>query len=171
MRINFIGQVYLHIRGICYSDRSSTVQQNDSNRTGHRQNKNNIHIGNVQNSKNTIYNIDNYVCTGLICANLKLKISMCDEYIIYYSVVCSTFNVKCSWDGLLGERNCFCVWSFWCSEFWSVDQTVTVQRVSVLMWGVQSDFSSPFAHSGWVQFLESGEGCSNDLLTSPDYPP
>ncbi len=34
----------LHIRGICYSDRSSTVQQNDSNRTGHRQQKNNIQI-------------------------------------------------------------------------------------------------------------------------------
>ncbi len=32
--MSFIGQVCLHIRGICYSDRSSTVQQNDSNRTG-----------------------------------------------------------------------------------------------------------------------------------------
>ncbi len=34
------------------------------------------------------------------------------------------------------------------------------------MWGVQSDFAGPFAgpfaHSGWVQFLESGEGCTND---------
>ncbi len=39
------------------------------------------------------------------------------------------------------------------------------------MWGVQSDFASPFAHSGWVQFLESGEGCTNDSLSSPDYPP
>ncbi len=38
------------------------------------------------------------------------------------------------------------------------------------MWGVQSDFASPFAHSGWVQFLESGEGCTNDSLSSPDYP-
>ncbi len=33
IRMSFIGQVCLHIRGICYSDRSSTVQQNDSNRT------------------------------------------------------------------------------------------------------------------------------------------
>ncbi len=36
--------------------------------------KNNIQIykiDNVQNSKNTIYNIDNYVCTFMICANLK----------------------------------------------------------------------------------------------------
>ncbi len=38
IRISFIGQVCLHTVywGICYSDRSSTVQQNDSNRTGHR---------------------------------------------------------------------------------------------------------------------------------------
>ncbi len=38
------------------------MQQNDSDRTGHRQQKNNIQIGNVQNGKNTIYNIDNHVC-------------------------------------------------------------------------------------------------------------
>ncbi len=37
--------------------------------------------------------------------------------------------------------------------------------------GVQSDFSSPFAHSGWEQFLESGEGCANDSLSSTHYPP
>ncbi len=35
--------------------------------------KNTVQIGNVQNSKNTIYNIDNYVCTGMKCANLKSK--------------------------------------------------------------------------------------------------
>ncbi len=38
------------------------------------------------------------------------------------------------------------------------------------MWGVQSDFDSPFAHSGYVQFLESGEGCTNDSLSSLDWP-
>ncbi len=65
-------QVCLHIRGICYSDRSSTVQQDDSSRTQIIK-KNSIQIDNVQNSKNTIYNIDNYVCTGMICANLKCK--------------------------------------------------------------------------------------------------
>ncbi len=59
--MSFIGQVCLHIQGICYSDRSSTVQQNDSDRTGHSQQKNNIKIGNVQNGKNTLYNTDNYV--------------------------------------------------------------------------------------------------------------
>ncbi len=41
--------------------------------------KKNIQIGNVQNIKNTIFNIDNYLCTDLLFANLKLKISMCDE--------------------------------------------------------------------------------------------
>ncbi len=33
IRMSFVGQVCLHIRGICYSERSSTVHQNDSNRT------------------------------------------------------------------------------------------------------------------------------------------
>ncbi len=42
------------------------------------------------------------------------------------------FKVKCSWDGLLGERNRYCVWSFWCSKFCSIDQTVNVGRGSVL---------------------------------------
>ncbi len=88
---------------------------------------------------------------------------------MYNSFVCSTFNVKCSWDGLLEGGNCSCVWSFWCSELCSVDQTLTVQRLS-WMWGVQGNFASPFAHSGWVKFLESGEGCTNYWLSSPDYP-
>ncbi len=39
IRMSFIGQVCLHIRGICYSDRSSTVQQNDSDRTKNTDNK------------------------------------------------------------------------------------------------------------------------------------
>ncbi len=51
---------------------------------------------------------------------------------MYNSVVCSTFNVKCSWDGLPEGRNCSCVWSLWCSELCSVDQTVTVQRGCVV---------------------------------------
>ncbi len=64
------------------------------------------------------------------------KIEMKKKYVWWInnvnSVVCSTFNVKCSWDGLLEGRNCSCVWSFWCSVLCSVDQTVTVQRGSVL---------------------------------------
>ncbi len=39
-------QVCLHTRGMCYSDRSSTVQQNDSDKT--QIIKNNIQIGNVE---------------------------------------------------------------------------------------------------------------------------
>ncbi len=34
-------QVCLHIRGICFHDRSSTVQQNDSDRTKNTDNKKN----------------------------------------------------------------------------------------------------------------------------------
>ncbi len=52
IRMSFIDQVCLHIPGMCYSDRSSTVQQNDSERTEHRQQKNN-----VQNGRNTIQTI------------------------------------------------------------------------------------------------------------------
>ncbi len=51
------------------------MQQNDSNRTGHRQQNNNL--GNVQNSKNAIYNTDNFVFTGLTYANLKRKKLVC----------------------------------------------------------------------------------------------
>ncbi len=50
----------------------------------------------------------------------------------------------------------------------SVDQTVIVQRGSVLDVRGPEWFSSPFSHSGWVQFLESREGCTNDSLSSPD---
>ncbi len=39
------------------------------------------------------------------------------------------------------------------------------------MSGVQSDFASPFAHSGKIQFLENGEGYTNDSLSNPDSPP
>ena len=66
---------YLHIRGISFGDRSSTVLQNDSDNTVHilYNKKNNIKIEMLQKNKNTKYNIDNYVCTGMKCANLKCK--------------------------------------------------------------------------------------------------
>ncbi len=157
IRMSFIEQVCLHIKGIYYSDRSSTVQQTDCNRTGHRQQKNNIQIGTVQNRK-TQYTIQTIMCEvwHVQIWNEKKNIK---------------FNVKCSWDVLPEGRHCFCVWSFWCSELCSVDQTVTVHRGSVLDVRVQRDFVSSFAQSGWVQFLESGEGCTNDSLSSPDDPP
>ncbi len=39
IRMSFVGQVCLHIRGICYSYRSSTVQQNDSDWKGQYANR------------------------------------------------------------------------------------------------------------------------------------
>ncbi len=65
--MSFIGQVCLHIEGICYSDRSSTVQQNDSNMTQTtKEQYTNIQIGNVKMAK-TQYTIQTE------------KISMCGE--------------------------------------------------------------------------------------------
>ncbi len=93
----------------------------------------------------TIY-IDNYVCTGLMC---KLKWKMYVWWINNVnSVMCSTF-VKCSWDGLLGGRNCSCVWSFWCSELCSVNQMAAVQRGSVLDVRGPEWFCQPFC-SLWI---------------------
>ncbi len=61
------------------------------------------------------------------------------------------FIVKCSLDGLPeGQgRNCFCVWSFWCSELCIVDQTATVQRGSVLDVRGPEGFCQPFC-SSWM---------------------
>ncbi len=53
-------------------------------------------------------------------------------FVFCAALVCTITIVKCSWDGLLEGRNCACAWPFWCSELCSVDQTVTVQRGSVL---------------------------------------
>ncbi len=110
IRMSFIEQVCVHIQGISYSDRSSTVQQNDCNRTGHGQQNNNIQIGTVQNRKNNIQ-----------YRQLCVRSDMCK-----FEMKNITFNVKCPWDVLPEERNCLCVWSFWCSELCSVDQTVIV---------------------------------------------
>ncbi len=44
-----------------------------------------------------------------------------------------TFNVKCSWDGLLGERNCFCVWPFWYSELCRADQCAGCEGSRVIL--------------------------------------
>ncbi len=68
-------QVCLHMQGICFGDRSSTVQQNDKTR---RIIKTIIYkIDNVQNSTNTIYKIDSLVCTGMLGANLKFNKYVC----------------------------------------------------------------------------------------------
>ncbi len=49
-------------------------------------------------------------------------------------MACTIIIVKCSWDDCL-RKKLVCVWSFWCSELCSVDQTVTVQRGVCWMWG------------------------------------
>ncbi len=54
---------------------------------------------------------------------------MCECINSVYNIII----VKCSWDGLLEGRNGSCVWSFWYSKLCSVNQTVTVQRGSVLV--------------------------------------
>ncbi len=43
------------------------------------------------------------------------------------------------------------------------------ERVSWVL-GVQSDFLSPFPHSGGVKFLEAGQRSTNNHLSSPDCP-
>ncbi len=70
---------------------------------------------------------------------------------MYNNVVRFTFIVKCSLDGLPeGQgRNCFCVWSFWCSELCIVDQTATAQRGSVLDVRGPEGFCQPFC-SSWM---------------------
>ncbi len=47
-------QVCLHIQGVCYSERSYAVLQNDSKRTRTHIIKNNIQIGNVYWQKHNI---------------------------------------------------------------------------------------------------------------------
>ncbi len=57
----------------------------------------------------------------------------------------------------------------WCSVLCSAGQRATAQRESGLTVGVQSDFLSPFPHSGGVKFLEAWQrGTDNPL--SPDCP-
>ncbi len=74
IRMSFIGQVCLHIRGICYSDKApqcdrmtATGQDTDNKRTIYKYTNRqcNIQIGNV--ITKTLCNTDNHVCTGLTC--------------------------------------------------------------------------------------------------------
>ncbi len=67
-----------------------------------------------------------------------------------------------------GGKKCSCVWLFWCSVICSAGQRATVQRESELGVRVQSDFLSPFPHSGCVKFLEAGQRGTDNPLSSPD---
>ncbi len=71
-------QICLHIRVICFGDKSATVQQNDNNRTGHGfKKKYNLQykIDTVQNSTNKIYRID-YMYKDMLGAKFK-----CNKYV------------------------------------------------------------------------------------------
>ncbi len=88
IRMSFIGQVCLHIRGICYSDKApqcnrmtATGQDTDNKRTIYK-------YTNRQCTKiaKTLFNTDNHVCIGLTCKfemekklNKKYYICMCGE--------------------------------------------------------------------------------------------
>ncbi len=123
--MSFIGQVCFHIQGICYSDRSSAVQQNNSNRTQtEKEQHTNRQCTKWQKHYIQYRHADMCEVWHVQIWNEKINMWWINDY---NSVVCSKFNVKCWWDGLLRERNWFCVWSFWCSELCSVDQTVIVQ--------------------------------------------
>ncbi len=76
--MSFIVQVCLHIQGICYSDRSSTVKQNDSDRTGHRQQKNNIQME-MYKMAETQYTIQTIMCEVWHVQIWIKKLSMCGK--------------------------------------------------------------------------------------------
>ncbi len=157
--MSFIGQVCLHIRGICYSNISSTVQQNDSNRTGHRQQKNNIQIGNVQYSKNTIYN-NQQLCvyrSDVQIWNEKNKnvwwINTCIIVLCVPRLMSSVHEMECLGKETVSVSGCSGSSG---TQNGSIDQTVTVQRRSVLDVRNQEWFCQPF-FSIWISTV-LGEG-------------
>ncbi len=68
-----------------------------------------------------------------------------------------------------GGKNCSCVWLFWCSVALAKGQQFKAEPVSWML-EVQSDFLSPFPHSGGVKFLEAGQRSTDNPLSSPDCP-
>ncbi len=74
------------------------------------------------------------------------------------------------WDTAWGNKTVLVSGCF-CSQ-WSVALARGQQfkeRVS-WMWGVQSNFLSPFPHSGGVKFLEVGQRGTDNPLSSPNCP-
>ncbi len=70
--MSFIGQVCLHKEEFVIVTEAPQCKRMTATGQDTDKIKNNIQIGNIQNSKYTIYNTDNYVW-GLTCANLKLQ--------------------------------------------------------------------------------------------------
>ncbi len=62
---------------------------------------------------------------------------------MYNSVVCSTFNVKCSWDRLLEGRNCSCVWSS------GAQSSVASTRPSEVRFGSWAEPDSYWSAEDW----------------------
>ena len=83
----------------------------------------------------------------------------------YCTCLLLSVGINCSWGGLPEGRNCSCAWPFWCSELCRADQTTTVQRGRGLCVRGPGWFCLLFTHSGWGQFLESGERCTSDSLS------
>ncbi len=76
MRMSFIARyVYTYKEFVIVTEAPQCNRKTATGQdTGNKKNNIQIYkIGNVQKSKNTLYNIDNYVCTGMICANFKCK--------------------------------------------------------------------------------------------------
>ncbi len=71
MRISFIGQVCSHRQGFVIVTEAPQCNRM-TDRTGHRQQKNNIQIGNVQNGTQSQYTIQTIIC-DVWHANLKWK--------------------------------------------------------------------------------------------------
>ncbi len=75
------------------------MRQNDSEGQDTDNKKNNGQIykmDNMQNSTNTIYKIDNSVCTVMLGVNLKCNKYVLNKKLKCDSVVCLMFIVKCS---------------------------------------------------------------------------
>ncbi len=136
----------MHIQGICYSDRSSTVQQNDSDRIQTTKEQ----YTNRQCTKWQKHNIQyRQLCVRSDVQILRRKkyvwcINNCIIVLCVPRLMSSVHEMYC-----LGKETYVCVWPFWCSELCSVDQMVIVQRWSVLDEKRPEWFFQPFC-SLWI---------------------
>ncbi len=107
-----------------------------------------------------------------------VQIEMKNKYVWWInnvnSVVCSMFNVKCSWDGLLGGRNCSCLWCaktvndepnvFYRWKIWTAGQFST-QTLLLRSHAVEIAAVCGFALSCWnTRHLEGSICCSKTFI-------
>ncbi len=86
------------------------------------------------------------------------------------SIVCSTFNVKCSWDGLHEGRNCSCIWSFWFSgvHIWEVAAFLSCSdtKENQGCWFPGLNFlPEHYVTVSIVLLLWDSHGCERDTMT------